>query len=660
MKRYLVIIFLLLAFFAAAKVKGNIFAEEMTATSCHACPAVAEILHEIYSSHDYPFYYVAMVTDKNDLAAERAREYNVYGYPTTFFDGGYEVIFGKQDMQYFKNAIQSCLERQRANVKINLGVKWLGENSIEIDLGVKNNGNEDYNGFLKVYVVEPVSRWKDYDGKPYHFGFLDYAVNEDISLAPGEKINKQSIWNGSERGYEISKDNIMAIAVVFNANGNTKYSDPPENNHPFTAYYVDACTAAKPSPDEPPSLQFIKKPGNVTGYRYISFEWTGSDDHGNVLFSYKLMNYDKDWSDWSNITHAEYANLPDGEYEFLLRGKDNIGQISQISWRFIVDTSSPRVVEHYPKANAKNVPVYVTIRIKFSHEMNKKSVENGLEIEPYVDYTVQWKNANEILIYPQTLNYETKYTVIIRNAYRKSGQMLQYYEFSFETSAMDVTPPHILYVKPLNAELIGNIEIKFSEPMDTLLHRAIEIEPWVPFTYEWKENDTLLEIKFSHYNIGSYNITITTYITDKYGNNMEKNFTFYVYITPPKIIYSNIEDGERNVALHTLLEIKFSHEMDQQSVEKNLNISPECTHNISWSDSTLLIDMQLEYGKIYYVNISKNARDIRSIKMEKNFSIHFSTLKEIERNGGKNETPSFMLLMAIIAILLATKRRKLK
>ena len=100
--------------------------------------------------------------------------------------------------------------------------------------------------------------------------------------------------------------------------------------------------------------------------------------------------------------------------------------------------------------------------------------------------------------------------------------------------------------------------------------------------------------------------------------------------------------------------------MDQQSVEKNLNISPECTHNISWSDSTLLIDMQLEYGKIYYVNISKNARDIRSIKMEKNFSIHFSTLKEIERNGGKNETPSFMLLMAIIAILLATKRRKLK
>jgi hypothetical protein len=215
-------------------------------------------------------------------------------------------------------------------------------------------------------------------------------------------------------------------------------------------------------------------------------------------------------------------------------------------------------------------------------------------------------------------------------------------------------------VNPLNAELMSNIEIKFSEPMDTLLHRAIEIEPWVPFTYEWKENDTLLEIKFSNYSMGSYNITITTYITDKYGNNMEKNFTFYVYITPPKIVYTSIEDGERNVALHTLLEIKFSHKMNEQSVEKNLNIFPECSYNISWNNSTLLIEMQLEYGKTYYINISKNARDVRGIKMEKDFSIHFSTLKEIERNGGKNEMPSFMLLMAIAAMLLAARKRKLK
>lgn len=84
MKKYILIVALFLAIFAI-KAKANIFCEEMTATTCKACPDVAEILHEIYASNQYPFYYVAMVVDKNEIANERAKEYNVYGYPTCFF-----------------------------------------------------------------------------------------------------------------------------------------------------------------------------------------------------------------------------------------------------------------------------------------------------------------------------------------------------------------------------------------------------------------------------------------------------------------------------------------------------------------------------------------------------------------------------------------------
>jgi len=146
---------------------------------------------------------------------------------------------------------------------------------------------------------------------------------------------------------------------------------------------------------------------------------------------------------------------------------------------------------------------------------------------------------------------------------------------------------------------------------------------------------------------------------DKYGNGINTNFSFNVSINYPEIIYTNIKDGEENVELHSTLQLTFSHEMNRKAIEKNLSIEPECNHDIIWNDSTLLINLQLEYGKTYYVNISKNATDILGIPMKENFSIHFSTLKEIERYTEEKEMPSFMLFAVLLAILLVA-RRKLK
>ena len=44
----------------------TVFIEEGTATWCESCPVVAEILHELYDSGEYSFYYVSMVEDGND------------------------------------------------------------------------------------------------------------------------------------------------------------------------------------------------------------------------------------------------------------------------------------------------------------------------------------------------------------------------------------------------------------------------------------------------------------------------------------------------------------------------------------------------------------------------------------------------------------------
>ena len=108
-----------------------------------------------------------------------------------------------------------------------------------------NNGSS-YNGRLRLYVVEPTSRWDNDDRDPYHFGFLDFAFDDTLSIPYHDTYSNTIIWDGNQAGYSnIKETNIMVIATVFNPEINKGYSDPPFGN-PFDAYYVDATAGAKP------------------------------------------------------------------------------------------------------------------------------------------------------------------------------------------------------------------------------------------------------------------------------------------------------------------------------------------------------------------------------------------------------------------------------
>ena len=58
--------------------------------------------------------------------------------------------------------------------------------SIRVNLAVTNEGNDLYFGKVRSYVTEIESRWNNYDGDPYHFGFLDFAINNIVFLLPGK------------------------------------------------------------------------------------------------------------------------------------------------------------------------------------------------------------------------------------------------------------------------------------------------------------------------------------------------------------------------------------------------------------------------------------------------------------------------------------------
>ena len=111
---------------------------------------------------------------------------------------------------------------------------------------LKTADSRPYDGQLRVYVVEPVSRWDNYDDEPYHYAFLDYAIDEELSIEYQNTYNNQVTWNAADAGYQnVQENNIMVIAAVFNPESFNKYAYPPMNN-PFQAYYVDAATGAKP------------------------------------------------------------------------------------------------------------------------------------------------------------------------------------------------------------------------------------------------------------------------------------------------------------------------------------------------------------------------------------------------------------------------------
>ena len=221
----------------------TVFIEEATATWCAPCPQVAAILHDLYETKNYQFYYVSMVHDVNDKAKERLdTDYNNLGFPTVYIDGGYKVVFTAEDKSVYKDEISAALLRNTPNLHISVNAEFdNATNEMIIDILVENEEEETYTGRLRVYLTEITSRWADYDGIPYSYGFLDYIINQEISIGAGDNEVFHKVRKISDFGFSnIDPENLKIFAVVFSSEKNQGYSDPPDNQELFDAYYADA------------------------------------------------------------------------------------------------------------------------------------------------------------------------------------------------------------------------------------------------------------------------------------------------------------------------------------------------------------------------------------------------------------------------------------
>jgi glutaredoxin len=272
----------------------TVFAEDSTATWCGYCHYARAALDAIYSSGDFPFFYVCLVDDMDTHAAARNLEYNIYGFPTVFFDGGYNVQVGGYtgNEADYRGVIPQCGARPVPDIATSLTVNWLGNADMDISVGIQNNEANNYAGHLHIYVTEVESSmgWHDTTGHPYTFPLLDYAYNGDVAIASGNTWTDDINWDGHNyndgHGHDFSGiqyGNIAVIAVMFNATWVQGYAYPPSSN-PFHAYYVDNCAGFIVGGTGPYTPSNPDPKDGATGVdvqKHLS--WTGGGSQGTTI-----------------------------------------------------------------------------------------------------------------------------------------------------------------------------------------------------------------------------------------------------------------------------------------------------------------------------------------------------------------------------------------
>jgi hypothetical protein len=195
---------------------------------CGPCHIWNQEIYEAYESGEFDFQYASMIVYDQDGevlnrdAYDWDSNYDINTYPTSIFDGDYKRIIGNHP-ENINETINQCGNRSITELDVNLNISWMGNATVNITAEIKNNDTANYNGSIRAFMTEIVSRYDTSQGDSFHFGFLDFAIEENISLEPGETHINNTNWNGNDHEDEqgnnfgdIIAHNIKLILVVYN------------------------------------------------------------------------------------------------------------------------------------------------------------------------------------------------------------------------------------------------------------------------------------------------------------------------------------------------------------------------------------------------------------------------------------------------------------
>lgn len=338
-----------------------------TSQNCAPCDYMNTFMYDLYNDHTYDFHYVDMIVYDHDgnvlnsWAKFWAKRYYVYKQPSLVFDGGYKIHIGYQSLDQILEKIEECGNRDVWDITADMTVLWMGNATIQIGISIKNNENEDYKFYLRIFVTERNSRYTTYFNQWYHYGFLDFVIfGNTITVSPGDTYITAEIWNGNEHedGHgkdfgDIEKDNIKIIMGIYRGDAGSRCLDQ--------TLAATADTGLMPYKPDRPSGRRNGKVG--IEYKYKS---RTTDPQGDYIY------YLFDWGDgnksgWlgpyasGNSVEESYLWTEKSNFEIKVKAKDTNGHesiwsdplpisIPRARNKLLPNTFLLRLIERFPNA----------------------------------------------------------------------------------------------------------------------------------------------------------------------------------------------------------------------------------------------------------------------------------------------------------------------
>jgi len=202
-------------------------------------------------------------------------------------------------------------------------------------------------------------------------------------------------------------------------------------------------------------------------------------------------------------------------------------------------------------------------------------------------------------------------------------------ELSF-TFELDETPPTVVETNPadnaVDVDETSDIVITFSEEMDkTSVEGAISTSPALSNpVYAW-DGETKLTISADDLTSQTlYTLTVGTGAKDLSGNGLAaayvSSFTVILKdVIPPTIVESSPADGATGVLISSTFSLTFSEDVDRQSVESAISVSPALTNiKFTWLSSNSIKvsgDGFLAKSTAYTITVGTGVLDLKNNAM---------------------------------------------
>lgn len=331
------------------------------------------------------------------------------------------------------------------------------------------------------------------------------------------------------------------------------------------------------------------------------------------------------------------------------------------------------VVPYITPANMNSMDWKPLITIQFSEAMDTNLAVAGLILQD-MPAEYEWQNSDSTLLIHLTrkLEYGKKYTVMINPTVTdKAGNNLRE-QFTKEFYiGNDFTHPEVLSMilrdganSPVemvsNSAIAENIskttpvQFTFSKLMDRAsVQTSLSLSPDLNYTLSWSENGTqdvltLTLFENNEFDFGkTYTITIGKDAKDREGNTFLEDFkkvfligTDYLSskITAISVVNTsgsaqNILEGDvvKNIPLKPVITLVFSKPMQASSTQTAVSFTPSISSSLiyySWSSDlktlTVTVDEKLDYGELYQISVSSNAKDsTETVTLDKTYKGFF-------------------------------------